>query len=289
MTVVVLGESGQLAAHLKDLLPDAVFAGRRTLDLAQPAAIPNALGALRPTVIVNAAGYTAVDKAESEPDLAWRINADAVAAIARTARALGVPLVHVSTDYVFDGRKRGEYEEGDALNPLNVYGITKAAGELAVRALCPKAWILRASWVFSEHGVNFVKTMLRLAASRDELRVVDDQHGRPTYAGHLARSIVRLIERPEPALPYGVYHAVGGAVVSWRDFADEILQRAYDRTLLAKRPQVRGIRTAEYPTPAKRPANSALRPSTELQRSLGVSPDWSAGLDDVLARLGKTG
>lgn len=284
MTVVVLGETGQLATHLRRLLPTATFCGRRTLDLAQADSLPAALSALRPAVIVNAAGYTAVDKAESEPDLAWRINTDAVAAIARTARSLDVPLVHVSTDYVFDGRKSGEYEEGDALNPVNVYGVTKAAGELAVRALCPKAWILRASWVFSEHGTNFVKTILRLAATRDELQVVDDQRGRPTYAGHLAQCIARLIERRESAVPYNVYHAVGGPIVSWRDFALAIVQRAYDRRLLARCPPVRGIRTSEYPTPARRPANSALRPSVALEE-LGALSEWEVGLDEALVAL----
>jgi dTDP-4-dehydrorhamnose reductase len=285
VTILVLGESGQLATHLKELLPTATFAGRKALDLAQPAAVREAIEALRPTSIVNAAGYTAVDNAESEPELAWRVNSDSVAAIARAAADLRISLVHVSTDYVFDGRKKDEYEESDALNPLNIYGITKAAGELAVRALCPTAWILRVSWLFSEHGTNFVKTMLRLAAARTELRVVDDQIGRPTYAGHLARSVAHLIERPGPELPYGVYHAVGGPVVSWRVFADEIVQRAYDRNLIKKRPPVQPITTKEYPTPAKRPANSSLHPSAVLEHAFGASPDWRKGLDETLARI----
>ncbi|HET7131671.1 MAG TPA: dTDP-4-dehydrorhamnose reductase [Gammaproteobacteria bacterium] len=287
MTVLVLGENGQLAMHLREVLPQAAFWGRRTLDLARPAAVADAISALRPTAIVNAAGYTAVDKAESEPDLAWRVNAESVAAVARTANALGVPLVHVSTDYVFDGTKTGEYEEGDALNPVSVYGVTKAAGELAVRALCPSAWVLRVSWLFSEHGANFMKTMLRLAATLDELRVVDDQRGRPTYAGQFAQLVARLIERGESDVTYGVYHAVGGPVVSWRDFALATMKRAHERGLLPRQPPVRGIRTSEYPTAARRPANSALRPSAALER-LGVALDWSAGLDEALGRLAKT-
>jgi dTDP-4-dehydrorhamnose reductase len=286
MTVLVLGENGQLAMHLRELMPDAAFWGRRTLDLAQPEAVPGAIGALRPTAIVNAAGYTAVDKAESEPDVAWRVNAESVAAIARTANALGVPLVHVSTDYVFDGTKAGEYEEGDALNPVSVYGVTKAAGELAVRALCTNAWVLRVSWLFSEHGANFVKTMLRLAATRDELRVVEDQRGRPTYAGQVAQLIARLIERRESVVPYGIYHAVGGPVVSWRDFAVAIVRRAHERGLLARQLPVRSIRTFEYPTAARRPANSALRPSAAFER-LGVELNWSTGLDEALTRLAR--
>lgn len=286
MTVLVLGESGQLATHLKELLPAAAFYGRKILDLAQPSAVPAAILALRPRVIVNAASYTAVDKAESEPDLAWRVNAESAAVVARTARELDIPLVHVSTDYVFDGQKDGQYEEADALNPVNVYGVTKAAGELAVRVLCAKAWVFRVSWLFSEHGSNFMDTMLRLAAQREELRVVDDQRGRPTYAGHLARCIARLIEQPEPGLPYGTHHPVGGPVVSRHGFAVEIVQRAYDMGLLAKRPSVHAIPTSEHPTPARRPANSALRPSIALQRVLGVSSDWSAGLTEALAARG---
>jgi dTDP-4-dehydrorhamnose reductase len=286
MTVLVLGENGQLATHLRQLLPAAQFRGRRALDLADAAAISSAISAIRPAVIVNAAGYTAVDKAESEPDLAWRINADAVAAIARTAHGLDVPLVHVSTDYVFDGCKAGEYEEADPLNPLNRYGATKAAGELAVRTLCPRAWILRASWIFSEHGTNFVKTILGLAATREEIRVVGDQRGRPTYAGDLARTIVQLLERLDAGLPYGTYHAVGGPVVSWHDFAVAIVRRAHSRGLLPKQPAVTRIATAQYPTPARRPANSALRPSPALEQRLGARFDWSVGLDSVLAAPG---
>jgi dTDP-4-dehydrorhamnose reductase len=287
MTVVVLGESGQLATHIRELLPGATFLGRRTLDLAQIGVIGNVIAALRPTIIVNAAGYTAVDKAESERDLAWRINTDAVATVARVATALDVPLVHVSTDYVFDGRKSSEYDVTDALNPISVYGTTKAAAELAVRTLCPRAWILRVSWVFSEHGANFVKTVLRLAATRESLRIVGDQRGRPTYAGDLASSIAALLRTHETAqaLPYGTYHAVGGPITTWHAFADVIVRRAHDNGLLSQRTPIEAITTAEYPTPARRPANSALKPSDELLRSFGISFDWQVSLDRALAAL----
>jgi dTDP-4-dehydrorhamnose reductase len=180
MTVLVLGSSGQLATHLRALLPDATYCGRDSLDLGKPGAVTASIEAMKPSAIVNAAGYTAVDKAESEPALAWRINAESAAAAALAATALDVPLVHVSTNYVFDGTKASEYVEDDATNPLSVYGATKLAGELATRALCKKSWILRVGWVFSEHGANFVKTVLRLAATRDELKIVADQLGRPT-------------------------------------------------------------------------------------------------------------
>jgi len=284
MTVLVLGSSGQLAMHLKELLPDATFCGRDTLDLAKPESVKAAIEAMRPSVIVNAAGYTAVDKAESEPAAAWSINAESVAAAALAATALDAPLVHVSTDYVFDGRKTFDYVEADATNPLSVYGATKLAGELAARALCKKSWVLRVSWVFSEHGANFVKTMLRLASTRDELRVVADQRGRPTYAGDLAAVIAELVRRPE-RLPFGTFHAVGGPVVSWHEFAELIVEQAFERSMIPKRVRVRPITTAEYPTPARRPANSALEPSAELAQATSLSMDWKKGLVTALTKL----
>jgi len=287
MTILVLGSSGQLARHLRDVLPDATFCGRATLDLAEPSAVTAKIEALKPSAIVNAAGYTAVDKAESEAAVAWRVNAESVAAAALAATALDVPFVHVSTDYVFDGRKEAEYTPQDATNPLGVYGATKLAGEIAARALCKKSWVLRSGWVFSEHGANFVKTMLRLAATRDELRVVADQRGRPTYAGDLAAVIAAIVRPPNERkpLPFGTYHAVGGPVVSWREFADLIVEQASQRGMIARRVPVRPIATAEYPTPARRPANSALEPSAELEQALGIAMDWQKGLTAALTAL----
>jgi dTDP-4-dehydrorhamnose reductase len=282
MTILVLGSSGQLARHLRDVLPDATYCGRESIDLAEPNAVARKIEALGPSAIVNAAGYTAVDQAESEAAVAWRVNAESVAAAAGAATKLDVPFLHVSTDYVFDGRKNGDYRPEDATNPQSVYGATKLGGELAARTLCKRSWILRVSWLFSEHGANFVKTMLRLAATRDELRVVADQRGRPTYAGDLA-AVIAAIVRPgdrEP-LPFGTYHAVGGPVVSWCGFADLVVEQAFRRGMLAKRVPVRPITTAEYPTPARRPANSALEPSAEL----GVAMDWNKGLAAALAAL----
>jgi dTDP-4-dehydrorhamnose reductase len=287
MTVLVLGYSGQLAAHLRQLLPDATYCGRAALDLSQPARVAGAIEALKPHAIVNAAGYTAVDKAEQEPGLAWRINAESVAAAASAASTLDVPFVHVSTDYVFDGRKPTDYVEDDPVSPLGVYGATKLAGELAARALCRKCWILRASWVFSEHGANFVKTMLQLAATRDELRVVADQRGRPTYAGDLAALIASLVRQTnmEQRLRFGTYHAVGGPVVSWHEFARSIVEQAFARGMIPKRVPVRGITTADYPTAARRPPNSALQPSDALEQATGIVVDWRRGLSAALEKL----
>jgi dTDP-4-dehydrorhamnose reductase len=286
MTALVLGSSGQLAIHLRAQLPEATCCGRDAIDLADPTRVEASIEALRPSVIVNAAAYTAVDKAESEPGAAWRINVDGVAAAARAAAALDIPLVQVSTDYVFDGRKASEYLEDDAPKPLSVYGATKLAGEFAARLLCKKSWILRASWVFSEHGTNFVKTMLRLARTHDALDVVSDQRGRPTYAGDLAALIAAIVRRhdTERSLPFGTYHAVGGPIVSWCEFADAIVEQAFARGLIARRVPVRPITTSEYPTPARRPANAALKPSADLER-IGVAMDWRNGLTATLTAL----
>jgi dTDP-4-dehydrorhamnose reductase len=287
MTILVLGSSGQLARHLRDVLPGARYCGRDALDLTEPAAVASKIEALRPSAIVNAAGYTAVDKAESEAAVAWRVNAESVAAAAAAATKLDVPFVHVSTDYVFDGRKNADYRPEDATNPQSVYGATKLGGELAARTLCKKSWILRVSWLFSEHGANFVKTMLRLAATRDELRVVADQRGRPTYAGDLAAVIAAIVRRADERgpLPFGTYHAVGGPVVSWCELADLIVEQAFERGMIAKRVPVRPIATADYPTPARRPANSALEPSGELEQATGVVMDWQKRLTATLTAL----
>jgi dTDP-4-dehydrorhamnose reductase len=284
MTALVLGSSGQIASHLREHLPDAVFWGRGELDLAaNPAALAAAATALEPSLIVNAAAYTAVDRAESDRSVAWRLNAEAPAGAASAAAALDVPLLHFSTDYVFDGRKPGAYFVDDCVGPLNVYGATKLAGEIAIRTLCPKHWIVRTSWVFSEHGANFVKTMLRLAASGKAPRIVADQHGRPTYAGDLATLAARVARSPE-ILSYGTYHAVGGPATTWHGFAEAIVAKAFALGLLPQTVTVTPIATAEYPTPARRPANSLIEPSPELSRA-GVTFDWPRGLDRVLTEL----
>jgi dTDP-4-dehydrorhamnose reductase len=280
MTVLVLGSTGQLASHLKELLPEADYWGRAQFDLRNPAGLEEAIRSAAPAMIVNAAAYTAVDKAESEPDAAWRLNVEAPAAAARAAARLDVPLLHVSTDYVFDGTKAGEYAVTDACNPLSVYGRTKLGGELAVRTLAQKSWILRTSWVFSEHGINFVKTILRLAATKEELRVVADQVGRPTYAGDLAALVARIASGRRPA--YGTYHAVGGPAVSWHALAERIVEAAVRNRRLERAPRVVAISTPEYPTPARRPASSVLMPSAELFAPLDVRFDWPGAVERVV-------
>lgn len=282
MNVLVIGSTGQLARHLRELMPNAVFWSRTDADLTDPAALEGKALAARPDLIINAAAYTAVDRAESEPEIAWRVNADAPAALARAASKLDAPFIHVSTDYVFNGSGADPYSETDPVGPLGTYGATKLGGELAVRTIHPKHWILRTSWVFSEFGANFVKTMLRLAREREELNVVADQRGRPTYAGDIAAAIVGLAREPA-SVPYGIHHATGGSAVSWHEFATEIIERAHKVGLIAKKPAIHPIPTTSYPTPAKRPLNSVLTPSSSLTRIARF--DWESGLDRTLAKL----
>ncbi|RZU98349.1 dTDP-4-dehydrorhamnose reductase [Spiribacter vilamensis] len=286
MTILVIGASGQLASHLREQIPSAVFRGRVDLDLAEAATIGPAVQALAPSLIINAAAYTDVDGAESEPATAWRINAEGPAALARVAEQLGVPLIHISTDYVFDGSAEAEYGPDAGTCPVNTYGRTKLAGELAVTTLCERHWILRVSWVFSEFGSNFVKTMLRVGAERDALQVVSDQYGRPTYAGDIATVIRHLATSiAEPSLPWGIYHAVGGRIVSWYEFAGMIFREATQRGLLEQAPAVEPIATASYPTPATRPLRAVLAPSPALNAATGYSPDWEIGLTRTLQAL----
>jgi len=285
MTTLVLGSTGQLASHLRELWPTATFWSRTDADLADPPTLRRKLESARPSAIVVAAAYTAVDKAESEPELAWRVNAEAPAEVARAAATLDVPLVHVSTDYVFDGTKTTPYVETDAVAPLNVYGRSKLGGELAVASIAKRYWILRTSWVFSEHGHNFVKTMLRLGRERDRLGVVADQTGRPTYAGDLAQVIAALLAPAQPAVPHGLHHVGGGPVTSWHGFATSIFERACALGLLPTPPQVQAIATSAYPTPARRPACSVLQPGATLGAALTGQPDWVAGLETCLNAL----
>jgi dTDP-4-dehydrorhamnose reductase len=286
MTIVVIGESGQLARHLQRVIPKALFWGRRTIDAADAVRLESALLEARPRAIINAAAYTAVDRAEKERDRAWRLNAEAPAAAARAAAALDVPLVHVSTDYVFDGRSTATYTENASVNPLNTYGRTKLAGELAVQSLCSRHWILRTSWLFSEFEQNFVTTMIRLAKSRNAITVVADQFGRPTYAGDLAELIHTLVETNGfSSLAPGTYHATDGPVVSWHDFANLIFREAAAGGLLESMPEVHPIATSTYPTTAVRPHHAVLEPSTIVSSLLPRGFDYVAGLRSTLAVL----
>lgn len=290
MSVLVIGGNGQLGRHLREELPNAEFWDRSVVDLLDLAALKAKLDGATVSAIVIAAAYTAVDKAESDRDLAWRINAEVPGLIANAAARLDVPLVHISTDYVFDGVKAEGYVESDPTGPLNEYGRSKLGGEHAVARSCHKHWILRTSWVFSEHGNNFPKTMLRLACDRDQLRVVHDQRGRPTYAGDLAWTIHSLLQgtKADPALPWGLHHVGGGPTLSWKDFAETVVHRAAARGLLGRVPDIVGIPTSDYPTPAARPRNSVLLTQPQHAEFVNRAFDWSRGLDRLLERVAAT-
>jgi len=287
--ILVLGGAGQVGTELRaHPWPDGVRVHaptREALDITDAAAVEAALSGRPYAAVINTAAYTAVDKAESEVEAAWRLNALAPALLAAATRARGVPLVHVSTDYVFAGTKpEGAYEPGEPVDPQSVYGASKAAGELAVRSN-PRHAILRTAWVVSPHRGNFVKTMLRLAAERDRLTVVDDQHGCPTSATDLAAALATVALRlaADPEAPTGTFHCVNDGATTWCGFARAIVEGAARRGRRAV--PVEGIPTAAYPTPARRPANSRLS-TQSLTAAYGVLPrPWPAALDDILDRL----
>lgn len=287
MKVLVTGRDGQLARSLAERAvsyPELAlqFLARPALDLAVPGSAAAAILAVRPDLVVSAAAYTAVDKAEQEPDFARRINAEAAGEIAKAAASIGAPLIHVSTDYVFGGTGSTPMREEEPIAPLGVYGRTKAAGEEAVRAGQGDHVILRTAWVYSPFGANFVKTMLRLARERGEIAVVADQVGSPTNALDLSDVILELAARRLSGNRAGwdeTYHAAGSGQASWADFAAEIMRLSGSAT------RIRPIATAEFPTPARRPSWSVLDGS-KLQQAFGLSlPEWHNSLENVVTRL----
>lgn len=284
MKILLTGCSGQLGRELKRSLAclgELVACDRRQLDLAKPEALRDAVRAIAPDAIVNAAAYTAVDKAEAEPATAGAINTVAPGILADEAQRLGALLVHYSTDYVFDGAKPTPYIEDDVTAPLSAYGRSKRDGDLAIAASGARYLILRTSWVYGLHGANFMKTMLRLAREHDELRVVDDQIGAPTWTRHLADATAMILARDET--PQGVYHLAAAGETSWHGYAEAIVAEARVAGLLEKLPGVRRITSADYPLPALRPTNSRLDCS-RFHRDFGLAlPDWRTGLIDCLA------
>lgn len=286
LKVALTGANGQLGYQLAKKLADKVTLlalDRAALDIANNVQVEQTLLAFAPDVIINAAAYTAVDKAEQEPELAKAINETGPQNLAKVAAKLDAVLIHVSTDYVFDGQSDKPYVETDATNPQSIYGLTKLNGEHAVTKYCAKHLILRTAWVFAEHGNNFVKTMLRIAQSRPELGVVADQIGGPTYAGDIAEAIIGMVTQlsAENEQRYGVYHYSGVPYVSWHQFSNAIFQHAVTQKIIDKEPHLNAIPTAKYPTPAKRPAFSMLNCS-KIQREFGITPsDWTAALSNL--------
>lgn len=289
--ILLTGAGGQLGREVARQAAAAGLAvhaaGRDELDVTNGAAVAHAVARLAPRLVVNAAAYTAVDRAETEPEAAHAVNRDGPAHLARACALAGAPLVHVSTDYVFDGSNGAAYSEGDAVAPLGVYGASKLAGEQAVRAALDRHVILRTSWVYGVEGGNFVRTMLRLGAERDVLRVVDDQRGSPTAAADLAAAVLamarRLLERAPPAGGFGTFHCAGGGETTWHGFAGEIFRLAAARG--ARVPRLEPITTADYPTPACRPATSVLD-CARLGRVYGIRlRPWREALAETLDRI----
>ncbi|MER5173991.1 dTDP-4-dehydrorhamnose reductase [Thioclava kandeliae] len=280
MSILVFGSTGQVATELKSLLPDAQFLSRAEADLSNPEACATAIASHKPSAVINAAAYTAVDKAESDEDMAALINGASPAAMAKACAELGIPFVHVSTDYVFDGQGETPFTPSDMTAPLGAYGRTKLKGEQGI-ALAGGAYaVLRTSWVFSAHGNNFVKTMLRLSETRDKLTVVADQIGGPTSARAIANACVTIAGQLQAdPVKAGLYHFSGAPDASWADFAREIFAQAGRGTA------VEDIPTTAFPTPAKRPPNSRMDCTTTFDAFGITRPDWKADLTDVLKEL----
>jgi dTDP-4-dehydrorhamnose reductase len=288
--ILVAGKSGQLARCLLDstVLHNVpiVAVGRPELDLESGEGIDRVMAAVEPSAIVNAAAYTAVDRAEAESERAFAVNCDGAVLLAAGAARRGIPFIQISTDYVFDGSKRSPYREDDVPAPQNVYGSSKLAGETAVLKACPGAAVIRTSWVYSPYGNNFVRTMLRLSDEQPVVRIVEDQRGTPTSAADLAVAILAIVEQLRSANgsdEAGIYHLAGDGETSWHGFATAVFAS------LARRgrrvPTLQAITTAEYPTPARRPKNSCLD-SSKAERVFGVRlPPWRSSLEECLDQL----
>ncbi|MCG8158724.1 dTDP-4-dehydrorhamnose reductase [Brenneria goodwinii] len=284
MKILLTGANGQLGRCFQDRLPEGwqVWAtDTAELDITDYEKVLAVVKAFQPDAIVNAAAYTAVDKAESEPELAALVNKTGPENLAKAAKEVEARLIHVSTDYVFDGKATVPYVETDKTNPLGVYGQTKLDGEIAVSHILPEGIIIRTAWVFSEYGNNFVKTMLRLGKERESLGIVSDQRGCPTYAGDIALAIIDLLKQNADG---GIYHFCGDKEVAWSDFAETIFEKALALGKLEKSPVINAITTEQYHTPARRPAYSSL--NCEKVKSLEIIiSNWRGALNYILVKL----
>lgn len=287
MRVLVTGKNGQVGSCLVSQLSDIssidfLALGRDELDITNAGQVNEVVNKYQPNVIINAAAYTAVDKAESEVELANAINNVGPKNLAKVASNINAVILHLSTDYVFDGNKDGLYLETDKVNPQSIYGQTKLAGEQSIAQECAAHIILRTAWVFSENGNNFVKTMLRLAQTRDTLAVVGDQFGGPTYAGDIAKTLIDITQQlQQGSTKFGVYNYSGYPHVSWKEFASKIFEKALSKNLIQSPITVNSILTADYPTPAKRPANSKLD-CNKIKTDFSIQPsDWETSLNTI--------
>ena len=276
MKFLITGAGGQVGQELQKLLPDAHALTHSQLDISDEFAVKNAVQTIQPRIIINAAAYTAVDRAEEESEKAHLINHIGAKNLAIAAQQQNAILLHISTDYVFDGKKTEPYGETDASNPQSVYGKSKLLGEQAVLQHCEKAMILRTAWVFGRYGKNFVKTMLQLGTTRNHLRIVADQFGSPTEAQDIANALICMAKNPQ----FGIYHYSGMPYVSWFEFAQKIFQAAEKQGILHA-PQLEAITSEEYPTAAKRPKNSRLN-LDKITNTFGILPsDWQSHLNDL--------
>jgi len=288
--ILLFGGDGQVGREIRHCAADqgvrVIPLGRDKADLSKPGSIRAVFAEFPCRAVVNAAAYTAVDKAQSDGDAAFAVNRDGPGILAQACHEHGLPLIHYSTDYVFDGRKSGPYGEDDAVNPLSVYGASKAAGEEAVRKRCAQHIILRTSWVYSVHGHNFVKTMLRLGAERPALSIVGDQTGCPTSARSIAQATLSILRSAQPR--WGTYHFCGAGLTSWYGLAQEIFRVQQELTGQAG-PELTPVATTDYPTPAPRPANSALD-CRRIYEHYGIEPaPWQGELRAVLEELHSLG
>ncbi|WP_192022371.1 dTDP-4-dehydrorhamnose reductase [Shewanella sp. WPAGA9] len=293
MRVLITGCHGQVGYSLTEKLSKdkeiiLLALDRDSLDITNEEAVIASVVEFQPSVIINAAAHTAVDKAEEEVELSYAINRDGPKYLAQAAQSVGAVLLHISTDYVFEGNKLGEYTESDNTNPQGVYGKSKLAGELAVAEACDKHVILRTAWVFGENGNNFVKTMLRLGATRDALNIVGDQFGGPTSAGDIANALIQIAKHitQGDAIDYGVYHFSGLPHVSWYEFAEVIFDSAFEQGIINKKPNITSITTDQYPTPAKRPNSSRLS-TFKINNAFSIAAsDWKMALKNIQAYTG---
>jgi len=294
MKILIIGADGQVGKELSfysnEKGHDVIATVRSQLDISKPQNVNEYIENCKPDVVINAAAYTAVDKAEVERDLAYTINYDGVRNIVSACAIHNIPLLHISTDYVFDGAKFEPYTEKDNVSPLGVYGDSKWQGEEAIRKHMSKYVILRVAWVFGAQGNNFVKTMLRLGKERNELDIVSDQFGGPTPARNIAITLINIAEKiqQDENLQWGTYHYCGTPKSSWSEFAKEIFKQAYNLGVIGHKVKVNSILTTQYPTLTKRPSNSMLDCS-KLKNILGVDmPDWRKAISEVLINLDPT-
>lgn len=291
MKLLLTGAKGQVGSEIVKICAreniSLITLDHQQCDIADLNAVENNLKKYRPDIVINAAAYTVVDRAETEPQLAYAVNTQGAANLATICAELSVPLIHISTDYIFDGNNHKPYTEEDIAAPQGVYALSKWQGEQAVREICKQHIIVRVSWVFGEQGHNFVKTIIRLAQEREELRIVADQMGCPTYAGHIAEALINMAKQINPQFQqWGTYHYCDQPAISWHGFAEIIVQHAKEFFHISAK-KITAIKTSEFPTPVKRPAYSVLN-CQKIEKIFGIKQqNWNVGLENMLVEIHK--